>query len=121
MQWRDEQFQSQNRVGVGGDIPGTGESSVPMTAEGGAEIVRGLIAHARPLGNGVVAHFGISMGVYYSARSGLAGEVDAAVVLGGPVEAAFTGAGPSHFGMDGIVGNALGFDQPPSRSVGWCG
>lgn len=98
------------------DIPGTGESSAPMTALGGAEIVRGLIAHARTLGNGVVAHLGISMGGHYSARSGLAGEVDAAVVLGGPVEATFTGAGPSHFGMDGIVGNALGFDQPPSRS-----
>ena len=96
------------------DIPGTGESSVRMTAEGGAEIVRGLIAHARTLGNGVVAHLGISMGGYYSARSGLAGEVDAAVVLGGPVEAAFTGGPPSHFGMAGIVGNAMGFDQPPS-------
>ena len=56
------------------DIPGTGESSVPMTADGGAEIVRGLAAHARTIGNGVVAHFG----------------------------------------MAGIVGNAMGFDHPPS-------
>ncbi|SEP19929.1 alpha/beta hydrolase family protein [Amycolatopsis saalfeldensis] len=96
------------------DIAGTGESAVPMTADGGAEIVRGLIAHARTLGNGVVAHFGISMGGYYSARSGLAGEVDAAVVLGGPVEAAFTGGPPSHFGMAGIVGNAMGFEQEPT-------
>lgn len=96
------------------DIAGTGESAVPMTGSGGAEIVRGLIAHARTLGNGVVAHVGISMGGYYSARSGLAGEVDAAVVLGGPVEAAFAGAGPTKFGMAGIVGNALGFDEPPS-------
>ena len=96
------------------DIPGTGESSVPMTADGGAEIVRGLAAHARTIGNGVVAHFGISMGGYFSARSGLAGEVDAAVVLGGPVEAAFTGGPPRHFGMAGIVGNAMGFDHPPS-------
>ena len=74
------------------DIAGTGESSIPMTGSGGAEIVRGLVAHARALGNGVVAHVGISMGGYYSARSGLAGEVDAAVVLGGPVEAAFATA-----------------------------
>lgn len=96
------------------DIAGTGESSVPMTGFGGAEIVRGLIAHARTLGNGVVAHVGISMGGHYSARSGLAGEVDAAVVLGGPVEAAFAGEGPTKFGMAGIVGNALGFDRPPS-------
>ena len=49
-----------------------------------------------------------------SQPSGLAGEVDGAVVLGGAVEAAFTGSGPSHFGMDGIVGNALGFDRPPT-------
>jgi esterase FrsA len=94
------------------DIAGTGESSVPMTSSGGAEIVRGLVAHARTLGNGVVAHVGISMGGHYSARSGLAGDVDAAVVLGGPVEAAFTDR-PTHFGMDGIVGNALGFDETP--------
>jgi esterase FrsA len=97
------------------DIAGTGESSVPMTGSGGAEIVRGLVAHARTLGTGVVAHVGISMGGYYSARSALAGEVDAAVVLGGPIEAAFAGEGPSRFGMHGIVGNALGFDEPPSR------
>ncbi|WP_067839446.1 alpha/beta hydrolase family protein [Nocardia lijiangensis] len=97
------------------DIAGTGESAIPMTSDGGAQVVRGLIGHARTLGNGVVAHLGISMGGHYSARSGLAGEVDAAVVLGGPVEAAFTGTGLSHFGMDGIVGNALGFDQRPAR------
>jgi len=76
--------------------------------------VRGLITHARTLGDGVVAHVGISMGGHYSARSGLAGEVDAAVVFGCPVEAAFTGEGPSQHGMHGIIGNALGFDAPPS-------
>ncbi|MGW6421831.1 alpha/beta hydrolase family protein [Nocardia sp. NPDC055053] len=96
------------------DIPGTGESAIPMTSDGGAHVVRGLVEYARTLGNGVVAHLGISMGGHYSARSGLAGEVDAAVVLGGPVEAAFTGTGLSRFGMDGIVGNALGFDQRPT-------
>ncbi|MFJ4785033.1 alpha/beta hydrolase [Streptomyces sp. NPDC088794] len=95
------------------DIAGTGESTVPMTGSGGAELVSGLIEHARSLGNGVVAHVGISMGGYFSARSGLGGEVDAAVVLGGPVEAAFTDARKDAFGMDGIVGNALGFDAPP--------
>jgi esterase FrsA len=97
------------------DIAGTGESAVPMTPDGGAEIVRGLIAEARTLGNGVVAHLGISMGGHYSARSGLAGEVDAAIVLGGPVEDAFSqDASMLQFGMDGIVGNALGFDHRPS-------
>jgi esterase FrsA len=96
------------------DIAGTGETTVPMSGPGGAEIVSGLVAHARTLGNGVVAHVGISMGGYFSARSGLAGEVNAAVVVGGPVEAAFSGEGPTRFGMAGIVGNALGFDAPPS-------
>jgi esterase FrsA len=67
------------------------------------------------MGNGVVAHLGISMGAYYSARSGLAGEVDAAINLGGPVEAAFNRNLESmQFGMDGIVGNALGFDHQPT-------
>jgi esterase FrsA len=97
------------------DIPGTGESAVPMTPDGGAEIVRGLIAEARTLGNGIVIHLGISMGGHYSARSGLAGEVDAAIVFGGPVEDAFSkDAAMVQFGMDGIVGNALGFDHRPS-------
>jgi esterase FrsA len=77
-------------------------------------MVTGLIEHARSLGNGVVAHMGISMGGYFSARSGLGGEVDAAVVLGGPVEAAFTDARKDAFGMDGILGNAMGFDAPPT-------
>jgi esterase FrsA len=95
------------------DIAGTGESAVPMTSAGGGEIVRGLIEHARTLGTGLVAHLGISMGGYYSARSGLAGDVDAAIVWGGPVEAAFD-APPGHFGMDGIIGNAMGFDARPS-------
>ncbi|MFD7288897.1 alpha/beta fold hydrolase [Streptomyces sp. NPDC059863] len=96
------------------DIPGTGDSQVPMSPDG-AEIIRGLIGHARTLGNGIVVHVGISMGGHYSARSGLAGGADAAVVLGGPVEAAFTHGRLARFGMDGIVGNALGFDRQPSH------
>ncbi|QDY81447.1 alpha/beta hydrolase [Streptomyces qinzhouensis] len=96
------------------DIPGTGDSQVPMSPDG-AEIVRGLIGQVRNLGNGLVVHVGISMGGHYSARSGLAGEADAAIVLGGPVEAAFARGRLTRFGMDGIVGNALGFDRRPSH------
>ncbi|WP_326725780.1 alpha/beta hydrolase [Streptomyces sp. NBC_00243] len=96
------------------DIPGTGDSQVPMSPDG-AEIVRGLIGHARTLGNGIVVHVGISMGGHYSARSGLAAEADAAIVLGGPIEAAFADGRLPRFGMDDIVGNALGFDRQPSR------
>jgi esterase FrsA len=96
------------------DLPGTGETPGPMTPDGGVEAVRGLLAHARTLGNGAVAHVGVSMGGYYSARAGLAGEADAAVVLGGPVEAAFEPGQLGHFGMHDIVGNALGFAASPA-------
>ncbi|KJS55839.1 hypothetical protein VM98_10835 [Streptomyces rubellomurinus subsp. indigoferus] len=99
------------------DLAGTGETAhLPMTPDGGAEVIEGLIAFARTIGNGTVGHFGISMGGYYSARSGLSGTVDAAVVLGGPVERSFAPGRGFAFGMDGIVGNALGFDAAPGRA-----
>lgn len=98
------------------DHAGTGESRVPMTAAGGIEIVQGLIASARALGDGRVGHFGFSMGGYFAAHSGLAGLVDGAVVLGGPVRDSFTQNNIERllFGMGDIVGNALGFDHPPT-------
>jgi esterase FrsA len=71
------------------DIPGTGESSSIALGRESIEMVEGLIAQARTLGDGRVAHLGISMGGYFSAATGLAGEVDAAIVLGGPVDTAF--------------------------------
>jgi esterase FrsA len=98
------------------DLPGTGETAqVPMTAEGGFELVQGLIEHARALGNGKVGHFGFSMGGYYAAHSGLAGLVDAAVDLGGPVRDSFTEGNLRQlmFGMADIFGNSLGFDRRP--------
>lgn len=95
------------------DIAGTGESRVPMTPAGGAEIVDGLIAEARKIGARKVAHLGISMGGYYSARSGLAGKVDAALVLGGPVETAFAPDRRYQYGMYDIVANAMGFNKRP--------
>lgn len=98
------------------DLAGTGETSgVPMTPDGGNELVEGLVAHARTLGDGRVAHFGVSMGGHYSARTGLAGVVDAAVVLGGPVERTFEPGRRFGFGMEGILGNALGYDAMPDR------
>ncbi|WP_416047091.1 alpha/beta fold hydrolase [Cupriavidus basilensis] len=96
------------------DIPGTGESMIPMSPAG-SQIVTGLVAEAKALGAHKVGHLGISMGGYFSARSGLAGEVDAAIVLGGPVEAAFDPKREASFGMSDIVGNALGFSQRPQR------
>ncbi|MER5359560.1 alpha/beta hydrolase [Streptomyces sp. NPDC002785] len=99
------------------DIVGTGETAhLPMTPDGGAEVIAGLVSFARTIGNGKVGHFGISMGGYYSARTGLTGAVDASVVLGGPVECSFAPGRGFAFGMDGIVGNALGFDAMPSTA-----
>ncbi|WP_073786349.1 alpha/beta hydrolase [Streptomyces sp. CB01580] len=100
------------------DIVGTGETAhLPMTPDGGAEVIAGLVAFARTIGNGKVGHFGISMGGYCSARTGLTGAVDASVVLGGPVERSFAPGRGFAFGMDGIVGNALGFDAMPSTAA----
>ncbi|MEY9877048.1 esterase FrsA [Streptacidiphilus sp. MAP12-33] len=97
------------------DLPGTGESRVPLTASGGFEIVQGLIRHARALGNGRVGHFGFSMGGYFAARSGLSGAVDAAVDQGGPVRDSFTESNLQRlmFGMADIFENTLGFERRP--------
>ena len=65
------------------DIPGTGECPIALSRDS-VELIDGLVAHARELGDGTVAHLGISMGGYFSAATGLAGTVDAAIVLGGP-------------------------------------
>jgi esterase FrsA len=95
------------------DIPGTGESTVPLSREA-ADLVNGVVTYARELGSGRVAHLGISMGGYFSAITGLSGTVDAAIVLGGPVEAAFAENRGFQFGMADIVGNAFGFDHRPT-------
>jgi esterase FrsA len=95
------------------DIPGTGECAIPLSRDS-VEMIDGLIAHARELGDGTVAHLGISMGGYFSAATGLAGIVDAAIVLGGPVESAFAPDRSFQFGMADIVANAFGFDRQPS-------
>jgi len=97
------------------DHPGTGETTVPLNAHAD-EVVLGLVAEARKLGNGRVAHFGMSFGGNFSAMTGLRGAVDAAVVLGGPVDKAFgkENAGKLPFGMPDILGNAFGFDHRPS-------
>jgi esterase FrsA len=98
------------------DIPGTGESDEPLD-EFADEIFLALISAARQIGNGKVAHFGLSFGGNFSAMSGLTGQVDAAVNLGGPIATAFTPGNFRNlmFGMAGIAGNAFGFDNPPEE------
>lgn len=98
------------------DLPGTGESQVPMTSDGGADMLGGLVAEARRMGARKVAYLGISMGGHYAARAGLAGQVDAAVDFGGPVGAREDLTIPTAFGMYDIVANALGFDHRPDAA-----
>lgn len=97
------------------DQPGTGETSVPLTIEAD-EVVLEIVAEARRIGNGKIAHFGISFGANYSAMTGLLGAVDASIVLGGPVDHAFAPEVLQKlpYGMRDIIGNDMGFDRQPS-------
>jgi esterase FrsA len=97
------------------DHPGTGETAIPLDGHAD-EVIRGIADYARSLGNGRVAHFGASFGGNFSAMSGLAGIVDAAVDLGGPVVDSFE---PEHlknlpYGMHDIIGNAMHWDHSPT-------
>jgi len=97
------------------DMPGTGESTVPLDVRGD-ELIAGIVAYARSIGDGRVAHFGLSFGGNFSAASGLTELVDAAVNVGGPVLNSFTTdvAANLPYGMRDIVGNAMHFDHVPT-------
>ena len=97
------------------DHPGTGETAIPLD-EHADEVIRGIADYARSLGNGRVAHFGVSFGGNFSAMSGLAGIVDAAVDLGGPVIEAFAAENVKKlpYGMHDILGNAMHWDHSPT-------
>ena len=97
------------------DHPGTGETTIPLDNHAD-NVIRGLADYARRLGNGRVGHFGLSFGGNFSAMSGLAGIVDAAVDQGGPVVESFE---PEHlknlpYGMRDIIGNAMHRDASPT-------
>jgi esterase FrsA len=97
------------------DNPGTGECPAPLDAFAD-EIIRGLASYARTLGDGRVAHFGMSFGGNFSAMSGLSEIVNAAIDLGGPVEGAFDRdhAAALPYGMHDIIGNAMHWDHSPT-------
>jgi esterase FrsA len=97
------------------DNPGTGESSVPLDCYAD-EMICGIAEFARTLGDGRVAHFGMSFAGNFSAMSGLSGLVDAAVNLGGPVVDTFRldHAKDLPYGMRDILGNAMHFDASPT-------
>lgn len=97
------------------DQPGTGETPVALRIQGD-EVGLGLVAEARRLGNGKVAHFGLSFGRNFSVMSGLTGAVDAAINLGGPIDKSFEREVFARlpFGTERILGNDMRFDRKPS-------
>jgi esterase FrsA len=96
------------------DHPGTGETRVPLNGAAD-EVVLGVVREARAIGDGRVAHFGMSFGGNFAAMTGLSGAADAAVNLGGPVKEAFKERNLSRlpYGMKDILGNAFGFNRQP--------
>ncbi|WP_052863608.1 alpha/beta hydrolase [Streptomyces niger] len=97
------------------DMPGTGESAVPLTHDADA-VLGGVVEQLRVQYRRPVGFLGLSFGGHWAAKLALQGRVDAAVDIGGPTGVAVRGddellAMPH--GMPGIVGNALGLDRQP--------
>jgi esterase FrsA len=102
------------------DMPGTGESEVPLHLEDAEKVYLGVIEHLkgerkRPAKTAVL---GISFGAIWAAKLALQGNVDAAVAIGGslgqvPLEARYLARFPN--GMTGIIANALGWHGMPSE------
>lgn len=100
------------------DMPGTGESEVPLAPDSDQILTGALAATSEELGTSTTGFFGISFGGHWAAKLALHGAVDAAVDLGGPVAASFERDGIEGLphGMSGIVANAAGFDRVPAVS-----
>ncbi|WP_051833787.1 alpha/beta fold hydrolase [Streptomyces sp. NRRL S-646] len=101
------------------DMPGTGESPLPLAPDGDA-LLAGLVEVLRERFPGVpVACFGVSFGGHWAVKLAARGVVDAAVGLGGPTGAAGQDIDvPSlPHGMAGIIGNALHLDGPPDAAT----
>ncbi len=98
------------------DMPGTGEIAHVPLAAAADEVVLGIVEAGRELGNGKVGHIALSFGGNFSAMTGLLGVVDASVDDGAPINDSFTVEHLSKlpFGMQDIVGNAMGFNAKPS-------
>ena len=98
------------------DMPGTGESQVALASDADV-IVRGVLASLRTEGQRV-GFLAFSYSGLWSAKLALLGAVDAAVAIGAPLDATFTCRDIRQMpnGMDGIIGNAMGFAECPSPS-----
>ncbi|WP_243789301.1 alpha/beta hydrolase [Saccharopolyspora gloriosae] len=100
------------------DMPGTGESRVPLAAD--SDLL--LAATARQLADltrcSKTALLGLSFGGHWAAKLALTGRVDAAIDFGGPIGANGTAVdvlGLPH-GMAGVIGNALDLPALPGRA-----
>ncbi|MEV5527007.1 alpha/beta hydrolase [Streptomyces prunicolor] len=100
------------------DMPGTGESTVPLAPDADRILV-GLVSQLRRAHGQPVGFYGISFGAHWAAKLALAGHVDAAVDLGGPTGLTDEPVDLLNLphGMAGIVGNALHVDEMPDRST----
>lgn len=99
------------------DMPGTGESTVPLQPD--AEIIYGGVIERLRDPHAKTALVGISFGGHWAAKLALMGAVDAAIDIGGPTgsapaDGAFLAALPN--GMTGIVANAMRLDHLPSEA-----
>ncbi|MBF8185021.1 alpha/beta hydrolase [Nonomuraea sp. K274] len=98
------------------DMPGTGESEVPLAADADVILAGAVERIAGHVGAGRTAFVGLSFGGHWAAKLALTGRVHAAVDIGGPVGAAGHTVDLSTLpnGMPGIVGHALGLAALPT-------
>ncbi len=97
------------------DMPGTGESKVPLAPDSD-RIYHDILSELAPTGR--KALLGISFGGHWAAKLALQGVVDAAINLGGPItifEAGKDFANKLPNGMAGIIANACGLTAMPNE------
>ena len=106
------------RLVVAMDMPGTGESKVPLSPDAD-RVYSEVVALLRKRYGMPVGFIGLSFGGLWAAKLALLGEVDAAVDIGGPTGAAGERVDVLRlpYGMSGIIGNALRLDAMPSSEL----
>ncbi|GAB3968187.1 hypothetical protein GCM10029978_037150 [Actinoallomurus acanthiterrae] len=97
------------------DMPGTGESRVPLDRDGD-RVLAGVVAALRETYAAPIGFLGLSFGGHWAAKLAMLGDVDAAVDIGGPTGLADEPVDVLNlpYGMAGIVGNAMGLDALPA-------
>jgi esterase FrsA len=97
------------------DMPGTGESDMPLTKDSDS-VYRTVLDEFR--GEGKIGILGVSFGGHWAAKLALLGDVDVCVNFGGPIGVnGIDGEAIAKLpnGMPGIVGNALRLQAYPDR------